>query len=108
MTTLTLFQGDSSDTVVATVYSNGVQVTDLVANGYTATFSLVAVLGQTPEVTKTMTEVSDTFRSSLTSVDMASVTPGNYKGVSQVINSGLNYKKEDHIDVVVNAQGYIE
>ena len=108
MITLTIFQGDSSDTIVATVYSAGVQVTGLIAAGYTATFTLVDVLGNTPLITKTMTEDSDTFRTALTSSDTPNIAPGNYKGISQVINSGLGYKKEDHIDIVVNAQGYIE
>lgn len=103
---LVIFQGDSSDTVQTKVYSAGTQVTDLISNGYTATFSVVDVLGNTPLVTKTMTEVTNTFRSTLLPADTVSLDPGHYKGVVQVINSGLSYKKEDHFNIRVNKQGY--
>ena len=108
MTTLTFYQDDSTDTVVTTVYSAGVQVTGLIAAGYTGTFSVVDVLGNAPLVTKTMTEVSDTFRATLLPADTLGLTPGDYRGIIQVINTGLSYKKEKHITIRVNVQGYQE
>jgi len=105
---LAIFRGDSSDTIQVKVLSNGAQVTGLIAAGYTGTFSIVASLGSTPLVTKTLTEVTNTFRSTLLPADTAGIIAGFYKGIVQVINSGLDYKKEYHLDVRINEQGFIE
>jgi len=103
---LTLYQGDSSQTIQTTVYLDGVQVTGPTAAGYTGKFSLVKCLGDTPEFTGNMTEVSDTFRYFITPAQSAAVTPGVYIGVSEIENAGLDYKQEEHRTVTINKQGY--
>ena len=105
---LDIFQGDSSDVVETTVYSNGVQATGLIAAGYTGTLSLVSALGETPLVTNTMTEVSDKFRGTFTPADTAAITVGSYIGVVQIINNSLSYKKEEHFTINIDTQGYEE
>ena len=106
--TLNIFQGDSSDTIQAIILSLGVQVTSLISNGYTATISITSSLGTTPVVTNVMTEVDDTFRGIFLPADTATLAPGVYIGIVQVINAGLSYKKEDQFNIVINTQGYEE
>lgn len=102
---MTLFVGDSSDTVVTRVYSNDTLVTDL--TGYTGTFSVVAAIGDSPSlVIKNMTVSGSTLTAQLTPTDSATIGAGTFVGIIQVANSGISYKKEEHITVTINAQGY--
>lgn len=102
--TTTLYQGDSSDIVAVAVYSAGVQVTDL--TGYSGKFSIVKALGDVAEVTKDMVVVGDEFRSQLTPAESNAIDPGIYIGVVEIKNDTLEFKKEHHITVTINKQGY--
>lgn len=105
---LVIFQGDSSDTVQTSVFLDGSRVVNLIADGYTGTFSIVAKLGDTPLLTETMVEIDSTFRATLLSDDTDTIPAGTYVGVIQIKNAGLDYRKEEHIKVQVNQQGYQE
>ncbi len=100
-----LYQGDSSDIVSVSVYSAGVLVTDL--DGYVGKFSIVKCLGDAPEfMPKDMVVVGTAFRSQLTPTESAGLAPGVYIGVAEISNTVLAFKKESHITVTINKQGY--
>lgn len=102
--TTELYQGDSSDTVSVNVFSAGVQVTDL--TGYSGKFTIVKKLGDSPLVDKNMVVVGSAFRSQLTPTESAALGLGTYVGVVEIKNDALFFKKETHISVTVNKQGY--
>lgn len=99
------FQGDSSPTLHVRVYADGVLVTNLA--GFTGKFALVKCLGTTPLVEKNMTQIGDGFRVMLSPEESELLTPGTYTGVVEIENPTIQYRKEQHVIMTVNKQGYI-
>lgn len=109
MTALNFYQADSSDTLAFTVYSNDIVVADL--TGYTGKFSVVKRLGDTPIFTKNMTVVEDVgveqYRVIITPTESAMLSPGSWIGVAEIENSTLVFRREEHIQITVQKQGYV-
>lgn len=103
MTTVTLYEGDSSDVISVTVTYNGSVVESL--TGYTGTFSVVRNLGDAAIFSKAMTAVGSAFRVSIIPEESELLTAGTYTGVVEVENESLDYKKEQHILISVEKQG---
>jgi len=104
MSTLELYQGDSSDVVSVSVTNAGVVVTDL-AN-YAGTFAIVKTLGDDALLSKAMTAVSSKFQAVLTPAESAALTPGSYIGIAEITNDVLGYNVETRFDVLIKQQGY--
>lgn len=106
MTALTIYQGDSSDTIALDVYRNSTKVTDL--TGFVANFVFVANIGDDPIFNGTFVDVDGQFRRQLTPAEMADIPPGNYFVVAQISSVAYDFKRETQIAIIVNKQGYIE
>lgn len=103
---VTLYQGDSSDVFqVSLTDENGAAITDL--TDYTGHFSVAASLSDdTPPISKAMTKTAGVFRSSITPTESTDLDPGEYIAVVEISNLGDGFRKEVHIPVVINQQGY--
>lgn len=102
--TTEFYQGDSSDIFKVQVFSAGELVTDL--TNYAGKFTVMKKLGDSPLIEKSMVVTEDSIRSQILPDESEDLEIGNYIGVAEITNSGLQYRKETHVKIAVRKQGY--
>lgn len=99
-------QGDSSDVFQIAVYSQGVQVVGVDLNDYSGKFAVVKKLGLDPLLTKNMVVVDDTFRAVIEPAESQALATGQYIAITEITNTDVSFRKEDHTTFSVRKQGY--